>query len=74
MRGDLEAQFRSLSKECRQRAELFVEEGEYYGWKLESIETKPLGDFTQCTLDFDQERIVFLARRKLTKHAHAHPR
>ncbi len=74
MRGDFAAQFRSLAKECRQQAALFVEEGEYYGWKLESIETKPLGDFTQCTLNFDQERIVFLSTRKLTKHAHAHAR
>ncbi len=66
MRGDLASQFRSLAQECRQQAALFMEEGEYYGWKLESIETRPLGDFTQCTLDFDQERIVFLTRRKLT--------
>ncbi len=74
MNGDLAAQFRSLPEECRQRASAFLEEGQYYGWKLESVQAKPLGDFTQCTLDFDQERIVFLCDRRVAKHARTHAR
>ncbi len=47
---------------ARQQAALFVAEGEYYGWKLESVQTKSLGDFAQCTLDFDHDTIVFICR------------
>ncbi len=72
MSGDLAVQVRRLPGECRQRAASFIEEGKYYGWKLESVQTKPLGDFTQCTLDFDRERIVFLAPRRLVRHVRAH--
>ncbi len=71
MSEDLAVQLRRLTAECRQRAALFVEEGQYYGWQLRSVQTKPLGDFTQCTLDFGRERIVFLCQRKVANHAAA---
>ncbi len=60
-----------LPIEAQRRAAAFVEEGQYYGWKLRSVQTKPLGDFTQCTLDFGQERIVFLCHGGSAGHARA---
>ena len=58
------AEILNLPAECRKRAESFLEEGDYYGWILQGVETKPIGDLTQCTLDFDQTRIVFLAHKE----------
>jgi hypothetical protein len=72
MSEDRLLQVLNMSAEGRQRAESFVEEGQYYGWKLESVQTKPLGDFTECTMDFDQQRIVFLSRRGVADHGQPH--
>jgi hypothetical protein len=51
-----------LPPEARKRAQAFVEEGDYYGWQLMAVATRPIGNMLQCTLDFDNTTIVFLAQ------------
>ncbi len=51
-----------LPAECRRQAEAFLAEGSYYGWQLQTVASRSIGEFTECTLDFDGGRIVFLQR------------
>jgi hypothetical protein len=62
MCDDCLGRIRDLPLYARRRAESFVEEGKYYGWKLKSVEAKRIGDLLLCTLNFDLTRIVFVAR------------
>jgi hypothetical protein len=62
MNQNCPTRIRDLPPDARRRAEAFLAEGEYYGWKLQSVATKLLGTMLQCTLDFDVTRIIFLAR------------
>ncbi len=62
MYEDTLGRIRDLPLYARRRAESFIEEGKYYGWKLMSIEARCIGEFLLCTLNFDLTRIMFIAR------------
>ncbi len=61
MTSDCLAAIRDLPPAARLRAEAFLDEGHYYGWRLEAVTTKPAGNMLECRLDFDTTTIIFLA-------------
>ncbi len=62
MISDCLAAIRDLPPAARFRAEAFLDEGHYYGWRLQAVTTKRAGNMLQCRLDFDTTTIIFLAQ------------